>query len=127
MEYVILITGARDWNDYDAIYNELNIFNSNNVTVIHGNCRGADLIADAAAKSLKFKTLGVSADWKTYGRAAGPIRNKQMVNELVSYRERGFKTLVLAFHDNLEQSKGTKHCVNEAKKAGLDIELIFHS
>ncbi len=32
--------------------------------------------------------------------------------------------LVIAFHNNLEESKGTKHIVNVARKRGIDVEII---
>ncbi len=32
--------------------------------------------------------------------------------------------LLIAFHDDLSQSKGTKHIVCEAKKRGIDVEVI---
>lgn len=59
------------------------------------------------------------ADWKTYGRAAGPIRNRQMLTC-------GQPDLVLAFHDALEISKGTANMVKIARKAGVPVVVISH-
>ena len=64
-----------------------------------------------------YNNPGFPADWKKYGRAAGPIRNKQMLNE-------GKPDLVLAFHTNIENSKGTKSMIQIAKKSEIKIILI---
>ncbi|KKN01348.1 hypothetical protein LCGC14_1128740 [marine sediment metagenome] len=54
-----------------------------------------------------------------YGKAAGPIRNKQMLDE-------GQPHLVLAFHDNIEESTGTKDMVKQAAKRGIETLVISH-
>lgn len=47
--------------------------------VIHGGCRGADEAADRWARSEHIPVISVPADWKKYGNAAGPIRNRKML------------------------------------------------
>lgn len=68
---------------------------------------------------LDFVPLPFPAKWKEFGRAAGPIRNQQMLDE-------GKPELVLAFHDDLENSKGTKDMVGRAMKADLPVILYTH-
>lgn len=46
--------------------------------VITGGDRGADSFGDTVANHIHMNTLVIPADWKTYGKAAGPIRNKKM-------------------------------------------------
>ncbi len=77
--------------------------------VVHGGCYGIDNLAGSIAKSLGLQTKIYPAEWNKYGRAAGPIRNKQM---LVSENP----TLVLAFHPNIKDSKGTKNMITQAYK-----------
>ncbi len=36
-------------------------------------------------------------------------------------------SLVIAFHNDLSKSKGTKHIVREAKKRGVETEIIGHN
>ena len=93
---------------------------------IHGGCIGVDLIGVQVAKKLGFDILSMPANWKKYGRAAGPKRNIDMVDSVLQYKNNGISTIVLAFHDNLDMSKGTKHCVNYAKKKGLKVILHEH-
>ena len=63
-----------------------------------------------------MRVLAFPADWDKYHKAAGHIRNQQMLTE-------GKPTLVLAFHHDLARSKGTKDMVRRALKAGLAVYL----
>lgn len=51
--------------------------------------------------------------------AAGPRRNQQMLDE-------GKPLLVLAFHDDIKSSRGTKDMVSRAKRAGIRTYVISH-
>ena len=59
------------------------------------------------------------AKWNEHGKAAGPIRNQQMLTE-------GKPDLVIAFNDYLPNSKGTLDMVTRARRAGVAIEIIEH-
>lgn len=89
--------------------------------IIEGECEGADLLSRQVAEQLGFEVLPFPAQWARYGRAAGPIRNQQMLDE-------GKPDLVLAFHDNLiGRSKGTKDMVLRAVIAGISVKVIRHA
>ena len=83
---------------------------------MHGACRGADMIAHTIANRFNFNIQAFPANWKEYGRKAGPIRNEEMLLHRPD--------LVLAFHNNLEKSRGTKHVVTKAVKMGIPVEII---
>ena len=87
-------------------------------TVLHGMARGADSLAARAAYELGISVIGFRARWEKFGKAAGPIRNREMLDEKPD--------LVIAFHDDLESSKGTKDCVEEARRRGIPVEVISH-
>ena len=113
----ILICGGRDWTNADPIRRELqNILDNGEEIecVIHGDCRGADRVGAAVAKSLGLDVLAFPANWKRYNKAAGPIRNQQMIDE-------GKPTRLLAFHTEIEQSTGTKDMVTRALKAHIPV------
>jgi hypothetical protein len=113
----ILVTGDRDWSRLLVIFtvfldflSEYNI-DPKDVIVIHGDCRGADRLCELVAKELGMKPDPYPANWTKYGRAAGPIRNSQMLKENPDIE------LAFAFHPDLDNSKGTKDMVEKLEKA----------
>ena len=113
----VLITGSRNWSNREAIRSWLcKLQDWGFDTLIEGEARGADAIAKEEAKRMGFSILPFPADWDKYRKAAGPIRNEQMLVE-------GKPDLVLAFHSDLIQSKGTKNMVQLAQKYGLQVIL----
>jgi hypothetical protein len=111
----ILVTGSRTWYDRDIIYRELVKYPKDSI-LIQGVAKGADSIARDIALKLGMEVWDYPAEWDKYGKSAGPIRNRQMLDQNPD--------LVLAFHKNIEESKGTKDCVNEATKRGIPVKLI---
>lgn len=107
----VLICGDRNWKDTEAIARCVKALGPG-TTVIHGAARGADGIAGEIAERRAMAVEAYPADWNQYGKSAGPIRNRQMMKE-------GKPTLVVFFHNNLKQSKGTKDMVEVATKAGI--------
>lgn len=109
----ILVCGDREWSDWEMILQELSVYPTDTV-IIEGEARGADRLAGQVAVELGFQVIRFPADWKKYGRGAGPIRNQQMLDE-------GRPDLIIAFHDDLEHSRGTLDMVMKARKAGIQI------
>jgi len=112
----VLVTGDRNWNRMDIIERELRKLSKDTI-IIHGAARGVDTIAGFVAERLGMKVIPFPAKWHIYGRAAGPIRNQQMIDQ-------GKPDIVLAFHDFLEKSKGTKDMINRARNVGIKVILI---
>jgi len=83
----ILVCGSRSWNDPGPIARELEKavhvpgVEAAQVTVIHGAARGADSIAGNVAHEFGYQVIACPADWNRFGRAAGPIRNQQMLKD----------------------------------------------
>jgi hypothetical protein len=107
----VLVCGDRNWIEELPIRRELSKF-SHGTVIIHGGASGADTIAGKVGRSLGFNVIVFPAQWGKYGRAAGPIRNTQMLDE-------GNPTIVLAFHPNISLSKGTKNMVSQARSRGI--------
>ena len=78
--------------------------------IIQGGARGADEGAKDWAKSENIPCLEFKADWKSHGKAAGPIRNRKMIQE-------GRPDFVVA----LPGGKGTANMVNQAYSEGLPV------
>lgn len=112
---IVLVCGDRNWTNAKAIDREINRLPVG-VSVMHGCCGGVDTMAGESAIRRGLAVLRYAANWRQYGRAAGPIRNRQML-------ARGPK-LVLAFHANLTQSKGTKDMVQIATAAGVPVKVF---
>ncbi len=77
--------------------------------MIESEAWGADTCARIAAEELNITVEKYPAEWNKYGQSAGSIRNKQMLTE-------GNPDLVLAFHANIESSKGTKNMIEQRKR-----------
>lgn len=111
----VLVTGSRDWTDREAIRKALWWLRKHHdeVVVVHGGADGADSIADDLAEEFGFLPVEYAADWHQYKLAAGPIRNQAMVDS--------GPDVVLAFHEDLAKSKGTKDCVKKARSANIPV------
>jgi hypothetical protein len=85
--------------------------------LLHGGARGADAAIGRAAQQLGWSALVMPAQWQLHGRAAGPIRNRalleQAVARAVAHSSPGCFTsvLVVAFPGGA----GTASLVREAR------------
>ena len=119
----ILICGSRDWNDLDFFYramthwlNEQGKFD----ILIEGCARGADQMAGHlwANSHSGVTVLHFPANWDRYGKAAGTIRNQQMLTE-------GRPDAVIAFSKDLAHSRGTADMVRRARQAGVPVWIPY--
>ena len=115
----ILFCGSRtqesSWRVWQTL-NELSSTIGTDHTIVHGNARGTDSHAAYYGKKLGFTVEPHPADWDKYGKAAGPIRNREMLESGIDR--------VYAFTDKpIEESKGTKDMVDIATKAGIHVVL----
>lgn len=115
----VLVTGSRDWARRSTVRGSLDSVGFEHgyigLTVVHGACpTGADAYADEWARDnadIGVLVERVPARWDLHGKAAGPLRNAEMV-------ARG-AALCLAFPRGL--SRGTRNCMAEARKAGIPV------
>jgi len=79
----LLVTGGRDFHGYQALKATLDkIHKETPVTLlIHGGARGADSLAGAWAAFNHVPALVFPANWTKHGKAAGPLRNQQMLDQ----------------------------------------------
>lgn len=109
----VLVCGSRHFNDYKLLKETLDGFDI--TEVIEGEARGADTLARNYAEERKIHVRPFPADWNRHGKAAGPIRNKQMLVE-------GQPELVIAFRG--PNSRGTQNMITQSRKAGLEVKVI---
>ena len=110
----ILVCGDRNWTDWEPIRRFIAGLPKDTV-IIEGEARGVDSIARLVAGEYSLEVEGYPANWELHGKAAGPIRNKRMLDE-------GKPNKVVFFHSDLAKSKGTKNMVEQARKAGIPVE-----
>ena len=77
--------------------------------IIHGGAKGADSLAEQWAFRHEIDCLRVPAKWKLHGKAAGPMRNTEMLKLKPD--------LVVAFSGG----RGTDNMVRQAKVAGVKV------
>lgn len=84
----VLVCGSREWTDRRlmrfVLAEELTRLDPglhHDITILHGACRGADLMAADLLKHSIYTLRAFPADWKTHGKRAGILRNLQMLNE----------------------------------------------
>lgn len=111
----LLVVGSRDFHSVDvflAVYEVLMQRHSDDdVVIITGDADGADAIARAFAKDSNLSLKVFSADWKSYGKAAGYKRNRAMHEYLAAnFEHRG----CIAFWNG--HSKGTSHSFELARE-----------
>lgn len=104
----IAVTGGRNFNDEQMVRNAFNLIRlSRSDTLVHGACSGADALCARIAGNAGVPVEAHPADWKAYGRAAGPIRNRQMLESGID--------LLIAFPGG----RGTDNCASLAGKMGI--------
>lgn len=113
----ILVCGGRDYNDRATAFKVLGEIigygghpDCRRTEIIHGGAAGADKLAEEFADYAGHRTTVFKADWNKHGKAAGPIRNQQMLDE-------GKPSLVIAFPGG----RGTADMVKRAKAAGVKV------
>jgi hypothetical protein len=113
----VLVCGGRNYRDKERVWEILDrVCNPENkplpegVTIIHGGAWGADWLADHWAVHNLCAIEEYPANWEKHGKAAGPIRNLEMLNEAKP-------DLVVAFPGG----RGTAHMVRIAKEAGVQV------
>jgi hypothetical protein len=112
---LVLICGDRRWTDWVTIWRFIEGLSQSTV-ILEGGCSGADRIANRLAMALARPVITDEAEWGKYGFAAGPIRNRKML-------DRG-PSLVVAFHNNINKSRGTKNCIEEARRRGIPVWVL---
>lgn len=115
----ILITGSRNWTNRSVIDRALRnawqqLGERKDAVLVHGAARGADSLAAWIWASKGFPVEAHPAKWDDFGKRAGYIRNKTMVDLGAD--------VCLAFP--LGESRGTRNCMDLARKAGIEVRVF---
>ena len=121
----IIIAGSREFTDYDYLEYKVDSYfeefevDKTKATIISGAARGIDRLGELYAERHYIDLVRFPADWKRYGKAAGPRRNREMAAFSMAD---GCVGVLLAFWD--EKSSGTKNMIDIAKKYDLKVHVI---
>src|SRR5579859_2995368 len=79
----VLVCGGRDFENWWLLSAEMTrLLGEQKIdAIIHGGAKGADTMAGEFANGAGIQEIVFKADWKKYGRRAGPMRNQQMIDE----------------------------------------------
>ena len=113
----VLVCGGRNYYNYRKVLEVLSVLPKDTI-IIEGGAGGADYFAKRAAEKLGLKVREYRANWKVHGKAAGPIRNRVMLDE-------ENPDVVFAFHSNPSKSKGTKDMIGIATMRGIVVKRFL--
>jgi hypothetical protein len=111
----VVVFGGREFHNEKLAFKALDILHRKYkfTCIIDGAARGADTLAYRWAKRNGVPTERYAANWAKYKRAAGPIRNRQMIEE-------GKPNMGVAFPGG----RGTENMKEQLKKAGIPVHVV---
>ena len=111
----VLVCGGRDFFNEAVVFSALDRLHEKTpiAILIHGAAPGADSVSEQWAKAQALLILRYPADWRSHGRAAGPMRNEYMLGH-------SRPELVVAFPGG----KGTTDMVVRAQRARLPSAFV---
>ena len=118
--FYVLVSGKRDFSDYDRFcecMDEALQCVDEDITIVEGGAKGVDRMARDYAITKGYYLKEFPADWEKNGKAAGPIRNSEMVDYVKGMEHRA----AVFFWDG--KSRGTGDCLMKADKAEIVYEI----
>ena len=116
-KFKILVCGGRDFHNRLAMNSVLaeyrTEYGTTGLIIIEGAAKGADKLAHLWAVANSIENWRFPADGNRYKNAAGPIRNKQMLDE-------GVPDLVIAFPGG----NGTANMIKQARSRNFPVRVV---
>lgn len=110
----VIIAGSRNIYDYQLVVRALDeaavMMDIVPTLVLSGTARGIDQMGEKAAHLAGWEVELYPANWETYGKSAGYVRNVDMAANADA---------LIAIWDG--KSKGTKHMIDIARSADLKV------
>ena len=117
--FKVIIAGGRDFSDYEFLKLTMDHLLSNitsEIGIVCGMAKGADLLGKRYANEKGYKVFCVPADWSSFGKSAGFVRNEEMAQNADA---------LVAFWDG--KSRGTQHMIQTAQKHKLSVRVKLYS
>lgn len=111
----VIIAGSRTIEDPTIVEEVIRNSGFTITEVVCGGAAGVDEIGDSFAIENNLSTKYFLPDWDKYGRATGPIRNKEMAK---------YADALIAIWNGT--SSGTKNMIEEMQKLGklVYVEIV---
>ena len=116
----VLVTGGRKYPSRERVFQALDRLHEKagiDAIIEGGHWDGADRFAREWALDHGLVPETYKADWTGLGGKAGPIRNAEMVRE-------SRPDVCVGFPTPGEKNKGTRGCMDLARKAGIEVVEI---
>lgn len=110
----VIIAGGRDFTNFNTVRDAIEASGFEITEVVSGMAKGVDTLGEVYALGKNIPVVGFPADWSKNGRAAGPMRNKEMAE---------YADALIAVWDGV--SKGTANMIMQARRNGLDVFIYL--
>jgi len=112
----VAIVGSRGFNDMELLRATLEEFRGQITLIVSGGAKGADTLGEQYAKENGIPTLIFKPDWEKHGKAAGFIRNKDIVENADT---------VVAMWDGA--SHGTENSIQHGYKMNKRVKIVIYT
>lgn len=115
----VIIAGGRHFSDLMTVNRALADFQDKHgaiTEIVSGGATGADRLGETWARRAHIPIKKYPAEWKKYGKGAGPIRNGTMAE---------YADALVAFWDG--ESAGTCNMIQQAKEIGLIVKVVHYT
>ncbi|SRR6266404_2987666 len=109
----VIVAGSRGIHDYEFVAQAIRCSGFDITEIVSGTAAGVDRLGERWARENNIPISRFPANWDTHGKAAGPIRNREMAE---------YANALVAVHNGV--SHGTAHMIKTAKELGL-LVMVF--
>lgn len=109
----VIIAGSRTIQDWDVVAQAIKNAPFKITEVVSGGAQGVDYLGECLAELHGMSLKQFPADWHKHGRAAGPIRNKEMAQ---------YADGLIAIWDG--DSRGTANMIHEMEKLKKPVHIV---
>lgn len=109
----LAVVGSRSFCDESKLEQALESYKGRVTLVVSGGAKGADSLAESWASKNGIATKVFKPDWQKYGRGAGMVRNKEIIENCDE---------CVAFWDG--KSKGTENSISHCNKFNKKVTIV---